>query len=135
MNKHDRLTELLLGQCMAEFDRAKGTNGRWPERAVFILKDRFHHKFFGLGKPARAWVYDGVCLDEINVSEAEDYLNTESNRIYYRVARFSFAFPEDMSTARLSASLGPKSGSIYRYDVLCADGIISLGKRRLEGMS
>lgn len=134
MNSRDKLTALLLEQCMKDFDSVKGTNGRWPERAIIVLKDGFHHKFFGLGKPTRAWVSDGCNITEIDTSEAANHLNTESNRMYYRVARFTLAFPDDLSTARLTESFGPRFGGIYLYDVLCDCDEVSLGERHCEGM-
>ncbi len=134
MNNKDKLTALLLEQCIAEFEQSKGGDGSWPESAVIVLKDRFHYKFFGLGKPVRAWHYDGGTPTEIDSSEAEEHLNAESNRVHYRTARFLIAFPEDLSAARLTVSLGPKFGAIYLYDVICDGDNISLGERRCVGM-
>lgn len=135
MNDRERLITLLLEQATTEFADIKGAPGCFPEKAVIVLKDQFHPKFFGLGKPARAWIYDGSTLDDIDLSEAEKLSATENDRVYYRTARFAIGFPDDLSAARLTASFGPKFGRVYLYDVIADESDIALGPRRLQGMS
>ena len=94
------LARLLLEECCAIYLSMKAVAaqsddgidyGDFPTSAVIVQKEGFHHRFFGLGKPVRAWRYDGTTLTEL--PEPPELSRDDYKKMYYRVARFAFMAP------------------------------------------
>ena len=136
------LEQLLLHECCAIYlamktEAAQSDDGIdygiFPASAIIIRKNGFHPKFFGLGKPVRTWRYDGTTLTEL--PETPERNRNDYNKMYYRVAEFTFSFPDDLSVARVAMSLGPRYGIGLLYTIEKDDGNIALGQRTTEWVS
>ena len=141
MENKTKLAQLLLDECCALYlEAAQAAQvddgidyGVFPSSAIIVQKDGYHRKFYGLGKPVRTWEYDGIALAEL--SEPPELSRDDFHKMYFRVARFSFSFPDDMSAARLTMSLGPRYGITWRYSIECTGGTIALGQKEVVCVS
>lgn len=137
----EKLINLLLKECVDTFrehmERGMSLDtskfGTFPAWAVVVYKEH-DPRWRGRGEAIRAWRIDGGSVTEIPLPPPAIDINRRSG-MYYDMGSFAFSFPEDMSSARLSMTLGPRYGRGHTREVIATDGEVKLGARSDEWVS
>ena len=137
---NDRLAAILLEECCAMFrglqkDAADhdGRYGSFPPCAVIVHKE-YEPRYRGLVEALKAWEINGGTVREIQLPPPQIDINNRSG-MYYHMGVFTFCFPDDLSQAQLSMTLGPRYGRGYTCSVDVSGEDIRLGEWNTEWVS
>jgi len=98
-----------------------------------VHKNRFHPKFFGIGKPVAVWTMDANSMIERSLP-ITDCNRNDCTEMFYQTAFFSVSFPEDPFCGRIVASFEPKYGVSYTYPIIPKENDIIFGEPEIKSV-